>query len=43
METTAHVQKRRWDINDEYLVVEAQLDSSEFKSGDKVKITIEKI
>ena len=43
METTTQVQKRRWDIDDEYLVVEAQVDSSEFKSGDEVKVTIEKI
>ena len=43
MKTTTHVQKRTWDRDDTYLVIEVQVDSSEFKNGDEVKVTIEKV
>ena len=37
------VKRKVWGFEDEYFVVEAQVDGSEFKAGDKVKVTIEKI
>ena len=43
METTTHVQKRIWDRDDTYLVIEVQVDELEFKKGDEVKVTIEKV
>ena len=43
METTTHVQKRIWDRDDTYLVIEVQVDELEFKKGDEVKVTIDKV
>jgi hypothetical protein len=36
------VQEKVWGPNDTYLTVEVQVDSSRFKDGEKVKVTIEK-
>jgi len=43
METTTHVQRKVWDVDDDYLIIEVQVDESEFKKGDKVKVVIEKV
>lgn len=40
--TTGLVQEKIWDINDTYLTVEVQVDGGGFKSGDRVKVTVEK-
>ena len=38
---TSYVKNNTWGIDDEYLTVEVQIDSSKFKRGDPVKVTIE--
>ena len=43
METTTYIQKRIWDRDDDYLVIEVQVDELKFKKGDEVKVTIEKV
>ena len=43
METTTYIQKRIWDREDDYLVIEVQVDELEFKKGDEVKVTIKKV
>ena len=40
---TGRVKNNIWGHDDEYLTVEVQVDSSKFKPGDDVKITIEKL
>ncbi|MCK5012736.1 MAG: hypothetical protein KAS66_02865 [Candidatus Omnitrophica bacterium] len=40
---TSYVKNNTWGIDDEYLTVDVQVDSSKFKRGDHVKVTIENI
>ena len=40
---TSYVKNNVWGPGDEYLTVEVQVDSSKFKRGDRVKVTIESI
>lgn len=40
---TSYVEKKVWDQDDEYLTVTVQVDSSKFKRGDSVKVTVDKI
>lgn len=40
---TGHVNKKLWGPDDEYLTVEVQVDSSIFKSNEKVKVTVEQL
>lgn len=40
---TGRVKNNRWGPEDEYLTVEVQVDSPDFKEGDAVKVTIEKL
>jgi len=37
------VQMKVWGPDDTYLTVEVQVDSSHFKDGERVKVTIEKL
>ena len=37
-----YVKTKRWDFDDEYLIVEVQVSSENFKRGDIVKVTVEK-
>lgn len=37
------VKKNTWGIDDEYLIIEVQVDSSEFKAGETVNVIIEKV
>lgn len=41
-EHTAFVQQKTWGPDDSYLSVSCQISRSNFSTGDKVKITIEK-
>ena len=41
--STSYVKNNTWGIDDEYLTVDVQIDSSKFKRGDRVKVTIESI
>ena len=41
--STSHVQNNVWGSGDEYLTVTVQVDSSKFKRGDLVKVTIDKL
>lgn len=38
-----YVQKKVWDLGDEYFILEVQVDSSKFKRGERVKVTVESI
>ena len=40
---TSYVKNNVWGLGDEYLTVEVQVDSSKFKRGDYVKVTVENI
>ena len=42
-QSTSYVKNNVWGPGDEYLTVEVQVDSSKFKRGDDVKITVEKL
>ena len=42
-ETTGYVYKKCWDHDDYYSTVEVQVDSSMFKNGQKVKVTVEEM
>lgn len=37
------VQEKVWGPDDTYLTVEVQVDSMNFKDGEKVRVTIEKL
>ena len=41
-EHTAFVQQKTWGPDDTYLTVSCQVSKSNFSTGDKVKITVEK-
>ena len=41
--STTYVKNNTWGINDEYLTVDIQVDSSKFKRGEHVKVTVESI
>ena len=40
---TSYVKNNVWELGDEYLTVEVQVDSSKFKRGDLVKVTVDKL
>ena len=40
---TSYVKNNVWGHGDEYLTVEVQVDSSKFKRGEHVNVTIENI
>ena len=42
-QSTSHVKNNVWGPGDEYLTVEVQVDSSKFKCGDLVKVTVDKL
>lgn len=42
-QSTSHVKNNAWGPGDEYLTVEVQVDSSKFKRGDLVKVTVDKL
>lgn len=35
------IEQRSWGFDDEYLILQVQVSSTDFKKGDKVKVTIE--
>jgi len=35
------IEQRTWGFDDEYLILQVQVSSLNFKKGDKVKVTIE--
>lgn len=41
--STGYVKNNTWGIDDEYLTVDIQVDSSKFKRGDRVIVTIDKL
>lgn len=43
MKTTARVKNNVWDVDDEYLTVEVQVSSLDFKAGQRVRVSIEKL
>ena len=40
---TSYVKNNVWEPGDKYLTVEVQVDSSKFKRGDLVKVTVDKL
>ena len=40
---TSYVKNNVWGPDDEYLTVTVQVDSSKFKRGDLVKVTVDKL
>lgn len=42
-QSTSYVKNNVWGPGDEYLTVDVQVDSSKFKRGEHVKVTVESI
>lgn len=40
---TSYVDKKTWGPDDEYLTITVQVDSSKFKRGDLVEVTVDKL